>query len=106
MIEENRRQVSPANSGIAVGAVETADNRLADARGFDRVLCIDQSCGQGGQLGTAQLSLGIKLIDETNDTGLFVWSEALYFVDNLRRRHGPILVRRFRFFKSCSAGMV
>ena len=91
---------------IAVGAVKTADNCLADARGFNRVLCIDQSCGQGRQFGTAQLSLGIKLIDETNDTGLLVRSEAFYFLDNLRRRHSLILVRRFRFFKSCCAGMV
>lgn len=89
--------------GIALRAVKAADNGLPDARSFHGVLCIDQTFSQGGQLRTAELSLGIELTDEAHDTGLFFRGETFDLVNDLRRGHRARLIRGLEIIKLCRA---
>ena len=86
-----------------IRAVKAADNGLADARNFYGILGVDQTFSQSGQLGAAEFSLGIELIDEAHDTGLLFRREPFDLVNDLRRSHSTRLIRVFEILKFCRA---
>ena len=67
------------------------------------ILGIDQTFRQSGELRPAEFPLGIKLIDEAHDPGLFFRREAFDFVNDLRRSHSGRLIRVPKSIKSCLA---
>lgn len=82
--------------GIGFGAVETADNRLANAGRFDWILFVDEALGQSGQLATAQFSLGITLVNQPDSGGLLFGRETFDFIDDLGGGHCSIMRERSR----------
>ena len=105
MIEENGQQVAPADSRNPARPRKSRGQWFRERATLLRDPLRCPNVRQSGQLGTAELPLGIELIDETHDTRLFFGGETLDLVNDLRRSHRAKLIRGLEITKRCRSIM-